>query len=140
MEMIIGLIGVLVSIIAMVISVITYVKTYLYEKRRLTIDKYIELQDFLYCISEYSLEELEDFVDDKTSEEYRILVSCLARIELFAIGVKKKIYDYKVFYEIGHGYLDGAIRPQILYLLSTKKNADTYYANTIWILNKMEQD
>lgn len=133
------IITIILSIVATVVSIGTFFKNEKYNKRKHTIDAYIELQSFLQFLADYTAEEIELFVVDKKSEEYTILCNCLARLEIFAIGVSRDIYDFDTVYEMSHGYLDGALRGQIEAILEKKYRSEIYYANTICLLDRMDQ-
>ena len=128
------------SLVAVVISVITFVMTYRRDKVRDTIKAYTDLQVFLYQYYEYSVGEIETFVDDKESDEYKSLSNSLAQIETFSTGVKKRIYNYDVVFKLAHGYLDGTLRDRLEYMLDMKtEKHPELYCNTRWLLEKMDK-
>ncbi|MCI7685434.1 MAG: hypothetical protein MSS24_01715 [Clostridiales bacterium] len=106
--------------LAAIISIITFLFTYRREKIRDTIKAYADLQEDLYQFYEYQEGEIETFVDDRQSEEYKALSSSLAQIEVYATGVKRGLYDFDTMYSIAHGYIDGSLRERIEYMLDMK--------------------
>ena len=131
---------VFVSLTAIIISIITFLFTYRREKVRDTIKAYADLQEDLYQFYEYQEGEIETFVDDRQSEEYKALSSSLAQIEVYATGVKCGLYDFKTMYGIAHGYIDGSLRDRIEYMLDMKTfGSNQYYKNTRWLLEKMDR-
>ena len=128
-----------ISAIALIISVLSIYGTYRRDKLRDTIKAYTDLQEYLYHYYEYSEGELETFVDDRKTEEYKSLSNSLAQIEIFATGVRKGIYDYKVVFKMAHGYLDGTLRNRMEYMLDMKTRKHTeLYENTRWLLERMD--
>ena len=127
------------SAAAICVSIYTFHYVSKRELTRATIKAYEDLQIFLNHFYEYPAGEIETFVDDKTSEEYKALSNSLARLEIFATGVRKEIYDFEIVYKMAHGYLDGVLRDKIDYLLYMKSgNSNQFYANTQWLLEEMD--
>lgn len=127
------------SLAAIIISIITFLFTYRREKIRDTIKAYADLQEDLYQFYEYQEGEIETFVDDRQSEEYKALSSSLAQIEVYATGVKRGLYDFDTMYSIAHGYIDGSLRERIEYMLDMKSfGKKQFYENTRWLLEKMD--
>lgn len=112
------------------------------EKRKDTVDAYRQLQENLHYIYQYKKGEIETFVTDRTSEEYKALSTCLAQIEFFSTGVKNRVYDYKTMYSLAHGFLDMTLKAKIKYLIDFKNKVATekFYKNTTWLLDKMDHD
>ena len=130
---------ILISAIAVFVSIYTFHWVSKRDLTRDTIKAYEDLQTFLYHFYEYPAGEIETFVDDKTSEEYKALSNSLARLEIFATGVRKEIYDFEIVYKMAHGYLDGVLRDKIDYLLYMKSgNSNQFYANPQWLLEEMD--
>lgn len=46
---------------------------------------------------------------DTSSAEYKRLISCVARVEHFCVGINQGIYDQDVLFEMAAGYLDGRV-------------------------------
>ena len=57
-----------VSIAAFFFSLLSYYNSFMYEKRKATIEAYNHLQVFLHFFYEYQKDEIEDFVNDKHSD------------------------------------------------------------------------
>lgn len=137
--MVIEVVTIIVSIIALIISGLSFYKTFNRDKLRDTIKAYTDLQVYLYHYYEYSEGEIEVFVDDRETEEYKSLSNSLAQIEIFSTGVRQEIYDFDVVFKMAHGYLDGALRNKIEYMLDMKTGKHPeLYSNTKWLLDKMD--
>ena len=133
------IVSAIIASLALILSICTFIMTYRRDKVRDTIKAYTDLQGFLYQYYEYSDGEIETFVDNRESDEYKSLSNSLAQIEIFATGVKKGIYNYNVMFKLAHGYLDGALRDRLEYMLDMKTEKHTeLYCNTRWLLDKMD--
>ena len=135
------IVSLVISGFAALFSIYTFIKSWIVERRQNTIDAYIALQDDLYYIYEYSNNEIETFVTDRTSTEYKILSTCIAKIEIFATGVRENVYVFNTFYSMAHGYLDGTLRNKLEYILNMKSEntIEEFYQNTRWLLREMDK-
>ena len=130
-----------ISAFAVCVSIYTFRWVSKRDLTRDTINAYEDLQTFLYHFYEYPSGEIETFVDDKTSEEYKALSNSLARLEIFSTGIRHEIYDFEIIYKMAHGYLDGILRDKIDYLLYMKSgNSNQFYVNTQWLLEEMDKE
>ena len=79
-------------------------------------------------------------MDDKTSKEYKTLGTCIAEIEVFAIGIRHRVYDFRIAYDMSHGYIDLALRPKIEYLKQMRSGhaAENFYEGIDWLFAKMD--
>ena len=85
----------------MVLSIVTYITTVFHEKRKATIDAFNLLQnevlDKFASINRENAKTIIENLDCVECKEaydgYRVLI---ARLEHFSIGVKKRIYDYRI--------------------------------------------
>ena len=138
---IIEVISLIASVTAVALSVATFIVNWIRQRKINTIAAYIELQKSLSLLSKYRDDELKDRTKNRSSEDYKNLSACLAGIEIFATGVKEKVYDFKLVYPLAHGYLDGALRTKINYLIDIKNPKDDkkYYLSTIWLLKEMDK-
>ena len=136
-----ALIATIISIISLIVSVITRIKSSNRERKQITIDYYLKLQKHLYAVYEYPDEEIETYVYKSDSNEYKMLSACLAQLEIYAAGVKTKLFDFNVFYQLGHGYIDDILLPRFEVIIDiwNKKLDGEYYKNTIWLLNEMKK-
>ena len=137
-----GSLSICISAVAAFIAILSFICTFNWERKRATIEAYKDLQEILFFIYEYEdEEEIELFVNDCKSEEYKALSSALGSIESFAICVRNKTYDRKMIYELAHGYIDVTLRDKMNLLLDMKKNksGEDYYPNTAWLLSWMDQ-
>ena len=135
----------IISALAFVFAALSY---YLDTRRKAkleTLNAYRLLQkSALDHINQWTPSEIRKAVQDKRSEEYKQLSGYLAEIEHFCVGLNTRIYDYKTFYNLAHGYFDsdrGMLKPRLLPLLETKqKNAkEDYYANLHRVWARMEK-
>ena len=134
-----NIITICISVIAVCVSIGTFVWAAKRDKTRDTIKAYEDLQTFLYHFYEYPDGEIETFVNDKNSDEFKALSNSLARLEILSTGVRKEIYDFEIVYKMAHGYLDGVLRDKIDYMLYLKSgNSNQFYANTQKIKEKMD--
>ena len=88
------LIAIIVSSVAVGFTIATFVFSWRRDRNKNTIEAYQDLQEFLFYIYKYKQDEIEIFVTDYQSEEYKTLSACLARIEIFATGIEKKLYNF----------------------------------------------
>ena len=136
-----GIISLVIAVVSLAVSISSFVLTYIVDKRKRTIEAYLALQEDLYVLYAYPKGEIETFITEADTEEYKILSSCLGQIEIFATGVQKKVYNFKLVYELAHGYLDMALRDKIEYLLDMKREyaKPRFYQATEWLLNEMDK-
>ena len=133
----------IVALISLFISISTFIICWLRDINTHTIVAYQNLQKYLtYLYEEYSKDEIETFVTDKDSEEYKIISSCIAQIEIFARGIRDHLYSFRTFYSIAHGFLDGSLRDRIMHIIDIKNDSlygKGYYQNTTWLIDKMDK-
>lgn len=129
------------SVVAIVFSVFTFASTAKWEKKRTTIQAYIDLQECLYCLYEYETNEIKDFIGEFGNNEYKMISSVMGRIEVYAICVIKGIYDKKTSYNVAHGYIDVTLREKIEIILDYKydKRKIEYYPYTRKLLKDMDE-
>ncbi len=141
MKDLLAIVSLVFAIVGCVFSVFTYFKTFLYERKKSTIAAYLELQDCMAVLYSYKKDEIQDFVYDMETEEYKALSNCVAMIEIFAVGINNRIYDFNVMYEMSHGYLDKTLRQRIEYILELKleRAEKEFYPNIRVLFNKMDR-
>lgn len=128
-----------ISAISLILSIISFYLSRVNEKRKNTIDAYINLQQALYTFYEYDKDVIESFVDDATSEEYKCLSTCLAELEIFSAGIRRRVYCFKTAYSVAHGYIDISLRSRIDHMIMMKnRGKEEFYKNTQWLLHKMD--
>ncbi len=132
----------IISITALIGSACSFITVWRRDKKIGTIAAYQDLQKTIMFLLEYQKGEIETFVTDRDTEEYKTISSCLAQIEIFAGGMKGKVYDFKTFYAVGHGCLDGSLRDSIEALIEMKNSTPygSFYNNTKWLLNRMDKE
>ena len=131
----------IISIFALTVSIATPCVLWRRDKKIRTIAAYEKLQEFLYFLYSYDEDEIETFVTDPASEEYKAISNSIARIEMFAAGIRNRLYDFDIFYPLAHGYLDGALRNSIESIIEMKNTGrnEEFYKNTTWLLEKMDE-
>lgn len=135
-----SVLSLIIAIVAILVSIITFAVTIDWERRHATIEAYKELQEDLFFIYEYKdAEEIELFVNDYTSTEYKVLSSSLATLEAFALCTFNGTYNKRMVYKLAHGFVDGTLLDKIELLLEMKKNKseEEYYPNTRKLLRWM---
>ncbi|MCR5836954.1 MAG: hypothetical protein K6G88_10655 [Lachnospiraceae bacterium] len=144
---IIDVITMVLSVTAIVVSLVTFFVTYQWDKKRETVNAYIELQESLHFLYQYDNNEIQNFIDDSSTEEYKALSSVLGRIEIFAIGTMRgrlwgTTYNRKLVYQLSHGYIDKTLREKIDYLLELKsrRGGQEYYKYTRKLLKWMDKE
>ena len=132
-----------VAVVSVVFSIITYRKAVVHDRKQATLEAFNRLQteafDHINLMSPANIREI---CEDPKCETYKILSGYVARIEHFAVGVKQRIYDWKVVYELSHGFIDKSIRSRIDIVIDEKnKNSDTdYYRNIHELYIRMEKE
>lgn len=117
---------------ALVVSLITYQKTVLHDRKKDTLEAYNTLQEqALDHINNYKEREIKAFVNSDDKEMLNNLGRWLARIEHFCVGVNQKIYDKDTVYELAHGYLDLSIWHKLRPVIEKKQAGknEKYYEN-----------
>lgn len=139
MEMVDGL-SLIISLVAILVSIFTFGMTIRWERKQATIEAYMKLQEDLFFIYEYkNAEEIELFVNDSTTTEYKVLSSSLAALEAFAICTFNGTYNKLMVYKLAHGFIDGTLFDKIECLLEMKKSRSgkEYYPYTRKLLRWM---
>lgn len=138
---VIQVISIVVSIVALIFSIYTHYCVRYSEKKRVTIEKYGALQKFLAEVYRYGDEEIQDFVDNKDSADYKALAGCLAEIEFFAIGIENELYDFEIAYKMSHGFIDQMLRDKITYLINMENEGrkEVFYSSTTRLLKRMDE-
>ena len=137
----IDVISLVFSLCAAGFSVFTYWSNIVHDRKQATLEAYNQLQeqalDKLYV---YMPKHLKEIVKNRRTEEYKLLSSYVARVEHFAVGVNKKIYDLDTVYELSHGFLDGGIRTRIEILIGRKDEGfdEEFYQNVRLLYKKMD--
>ena len=128
---------------------ITYVRDSRRNTRQDTLNAYRDLQrEVLNHLNPWKPYEIKDVISDRSSEAYAELSGYLAEIERFCSGINMRIYDFKTFYNIAHGYFDGEkgkihklLEPLIDVKLNQNRNENNedYYQNIHQVWNRMEK-
>ncbi len=135
------IITIVIACISLVFSIGTFFVSYYSERKRMTIDAYKDLQEHLHFLYLYGKDEIEDFVENYTSEEYKAISSAVSQIEIFAQGVKSRTYNMRLVYLLSHGYLDMTLRNRIEHILDMKlkKSGKEYHEATRWLMHEMDR-
>ena len=91
----------IIAIISAALSVIIYIHTVIYDRRKATIEAINLLQNevldkFVSITKENAKVIVENLDDVKCKEAYNDYRALIARLEHFAVGVKKHVYSYNV--------------------------------------------
>ena len=146
MDKILNIATMLTAIVSIVVAVITYIRDTKRKAQQDTFEAYQRLQnDVLSKINRLTPSEVREFSTRSRSEEYKQMTEYLMTIECFCIGLKKRIYDFEVFYSLTQGYFNdkkrGSIRPTIEPMIEekTKRFGRNFYPNLESIWNMMDQ-
>ncbi|MBQ7761403.1 MAG: DUF4760 domain-containing protein [Clostridia bacterium] len=114
----INIISLILAIVSIGFSILTYVLSVLHEKKKATLDAYNILQEqALDTINRYQPKDIKDISGDVKSQEYKKISTILARIEHFCVGVNSRIYDKKTVKLLAGRYLVslyGKLKPMIM--------------------------
>lgn len=140
---IVDIVSLAISIAAAVFAVFTFWSNVIHDRKKATLEAYNILQeqalDKLYV---YPPAKIKEIIKDKRSEEYKQIGVYVARIEHFAVGVEQKLYDWKVVYELSHGFLDGSIKSRIDIVINEKdkKFEGNFYRNIRVLYKRMDEE
>lgn len=136
--------SIVIAVISAAFSIVTYVKTFLYEKRKATIESFNNLQNevldkFAGIEKQNAKVILENLNDEQCKEAYDGYRVLIARLEHFAVGVNKKIYDFKVVDKIAGEHLVHLfikIKP-IIDRANKNEPREKHYCNFIELVEKL---
>ncbi len=101
-----------VSVFALVLTLVQYLKDNSRTKNEATLDAYNELQDSTFSKLNCILRELDDCKDergrlkiDRNNQRWEEITNCLAKIERFSVGVNSGIYSIKIVRRVSGGYM-----------------------------------
>ena len=127
---------------ALVVSLITYIKSVVHDRKRDTLDAFNTLQneafDKLNLLMPVDIQEI---AKHPTSKEYKEISGYIARIEHFCVGVNMEIYDRETVYQLANGYLDSnTILSRIEPIIDKKQRSaeKDYYENIHKVLAWMQ--
>ena len=138
--------SIIVAVISAIFSAVTYIKTFLYERRKATIECFNVLQnevlDKFVSIKEQNAKTIIENLDNEQCRQaygdYRALI---ARLEHFAVGVNKRIYDFKVVDKIAGIHLVRLytkIKP-IIDKVNEKEQSVNHYCNFVKLVKKLNR-
>lgn len=133
-----------ISIVSVAISLVTYCITVTYEKRKVTIEAIHVLQnevlDKLVSIDkENAIAIIEALDDEKCKEAYDDYRTLIARIEHFAIGVNKHIYVLGIVNDIlGRHFI--ALKNKVMPIIEHANRNEPYirhYGNFVKLVKRL---
>lgn len=132
------------TVAPIIVGVVTYYRDRKRKAQQDTIEAFQDLQNgTLSKINRLTPTEVEAHAYESHSEEYKTYTDYLMSIECFCSGLKKKIYDFDVFYSVARDYFDdhkGPIRPKVEIMVEARrKYNDEYYSSLRWVWNEMEK-
>ncbi|MBQ7036472.1 MAG: hypothetical protein IJN74_03165 [Clostridia bacterium] len=138
------LISIIIAVLSIVISFSTYVATFLYEKRKATVESFNILQnevlDKFLCIKNENAKIIIANLDNvQCKDAYDGYRALLARLEQFAVGVNKRIYDFKVVDTIAGKhliFLYKKIKP-IIDKANEREEKVVHYCNFVTLVEKL---
>ncbi len=126
---------------ALAVSLITYIKSVVHDRKRDTLDAFNTLQNEAFDkLNLLMPADIQEIAKHPTSKEYKEVSGYIARIEHFCVGVNMDIYDRETVYQLAHGYLDSKVIVDRITPIIEKKhrNADhDYYENIHKVLDWM---
>ncbi len=120
-EYVIALLSALGAVAAVVVSLVIYALGLLREKKQATLEAYNSLQTDVFdklnlftnskirdiCVEICENNSNKSNISDETNEKFYELISYLARLEHFSLGVNTGIYDVKTAERAGTAFLQG---------------------------------
>lgn len=144
--MLISIIALIVSIAGFLLSIVTHFQILRRDRKQATLEAYNRLEsEALEKLDMMMPAEINIIVENSRTKEYssqyKELTALVARIEHFCVGVESGIYDKKVVYELGHGFLDDRIMKRIEPLIDMKDHgaSKSYYENTRKVVAEMKK-
>ncbi len=99
------LIAIVISALSLILTIIHIFISRVHDRKKDTLDAYNQLQvQALDILNGYTKSEIEQLKRSNKNEDYRIVSSCLARVEHFCVGINQKIYDRGVLEELAGPY------------------------------------
>ncbi|MDO4960669.1 MAG: hypothetical protein Q4E57_02265 [Eubacteriales bacterium] len=138
-------IGDLLTVVSFLGAILAYCKGQRSERCRATIEAWKDLEEVLVELEKFTPAELRNIAENgikkEYREQYRNARSMAAKVEHFCVGVKRGIYDPKTAFELGGGFLNGAIKSRLQPIIDkANRNHDLdYYANTHWVMNELDK-
>ena len=137
--------SIIIAIVSAIFSIVTYITTVRYEKRKATIEAINLLQnevlDKLISIQPSNAKLIvENIHDEKCREVYNDYRALIARLEHFAIGVNKRIYDFSIVNNLVGIHFIGLYKKVIPIIEEANKNRNCilHYCNFVKLVNKLD--
>lgn len=92
----------IISILAFCLSLFQFVRDSSRQKKEATLNAYNQLQEDVFS-------EMNQYADDLSQIEFRSddwnkITVCMAKIEIFSIGINTNIYSFKILNRLGGGF------------------------------------
>lgn len=146
MEIVVSFFALVVSIAGFLLSIFTHFQILRRDRKQATLEAYNRLEsEALEKLDMMMPADIKEIVANSRTKEYsgkyKELTALAARIEHFCVGVEQGIYDRKVVYELGHGFLDDRIMKRIEPLIDMKDHgaSKSYYENTRKVVSEMKK-
>lgn len=136
----------IIAIVSAIFSIVTYVFTVIYEKRKATVEAINLLQNevldkFVSINKGNAITIVENLDNPKCRETYNDYRALIARLEHFSIGVNKRIYDFSIVNNlvgIHFIYLHEKVKP-IIDETNKNKSHIKNYCNFVELVKKIKR-
>ncbi len=99
------MLAILISAISLMLTIINFFWSIKHDRKKSTLEAYNQLQEqALDILNKYTKTQIENLKRSNKDNDYRIVSSCLARVEHFCVGIRQGIYDANVLYELSGIY------------------------------------
>ena len=143
MELFFSISALVVSVVSVGVSVVTYLFGLRREKRQATLDAFSAFQkDVLDRLNYYRKTDIDDIAEDHLSPDYKDISGLLARCEHFAVGVNSHIYDRSTVRRLAGRYII-ALYDKMEPLIAKKRclnSTERHYKEFERLANKLKQD
>lgn len=138
--------SIIIAVISAIFSLVTYIETKIYQRRKATIEAFNILQNevldkFVSTNSDNAKMIVENLNDKKCKEAYDDYRALIARLEHFAVGINKYIYDLKVVDKLAGIHLIDLykkIKP-IIDQANKKEQKTIHYYNYVKLIKKLKR-
>lgn len=138
-------ISIILALLSALFAAFTYVQTAHHEKKKATIEDFNRLQnevlDKFVCVevenAEFTVENMDQCDVKKSYDDQRALI---ARLEHFSVGVKEKIYNFKVVDKLAGRHLIELYEKIEPIIDEANKDAEKQenYSNFKWLVEKLK--
>ena len=134
-----------ISLVSFIISLLSFFWQRKHDQNQSTLEAINRLQIQVFDkLNNYAPDEIATYCSNRKCEEYKKLSGYVSRINHFAIGIKHKIYNRKLFYSLTTGYFDGdQITSRIIPIIENKNLHNNgkikYYGDTLELIEWMKK-